>query len=60
VSISSEDRDALLSALNLLSEDVKKGRVNLSHEVSLVYKHGEVKISYKPETPVGQIHLEYK
>lgn len=60
MSVSNEHREALLSALNLLTEDVKKGRVNLAHEVSLVFKDGETKISYRPESPVGLTHLEYK
>jgi hypothetical protein len=60
MSVSNEHRDALLAALNLLTEDVKKGRVNLAYEVSLVFKDGASTISYRPENPVGTTRLEYK
>lgn len=60
MSAPNEQRDALLAALNLLTEDVKKGRVNLSQEVLLTFKDGQAKIIYKPESPVGGVLLEYK
>lgn len=60
MSAPNEQRDRLLAALNLLTEDVKKGRVNLSHEVLLTFKDGQPKIIYKPESPVGGVLLEYK
>jgi hypothetical protein len=60
MSVRAEHREKLLAALNLLTEDVKKGRVNLEYKVELVFEDGDVTISYKPESPVSGIRVEYR
>lgn len=60
MSVKNEDREQLLKALNLLTEDVKKGRVNLAFPVELTFENGEAKVSYKPESPVDGVAVEYK
>lgn len=60
MSIKAEHRETLLAALNLLTEDVKKGRVNLEYPVEVFFEHGEVTVTYKPESPVGGVRVEYR